>query len=602
MKTLFLFPPQWTPISPHFAIPSLMGQLKGHGFEADVMDLNIEFYNKILDKSYLVQAIDKAFNGQENLLKEIALHHSPDKKVSDYSEDIQSKMIKYSKIKEYKTNKTYQTANIPDFVEDAKKILKSKTDYYKPELLIKAVNIIDTALDIASMPYFPSKITFESYTNPFFKLNYESIKKYVFDRSTNMYWDYFELILPEIKAKNAAYIGIAINSSSQIVAGLSLAHILKTNLPEAHINIGGNFFGRVADKLCDNYEFFELFCHSVMVEEGEMPVIELAKYVDGQIEIENVPNLIYFKDGQIKTTPKASAQTLDKMKNVNLDGFKFDAYFAPEIVMPFQTSKGCYWGKCSFCDQDFGQNFNVKNVDKLVSEIKELKNKYNISKFEFIDESVSPSYLKEMAQKFIEENLDISYFNNARLETAFSKDILELGAKSGLKMLLWGLESGSDAVMELINKGIDIRRRFDILRDSKDAGIWNFAFIFFGFPTETFEDAVSTINMIADNTDIIHSYGRSVFTMGKHTKLRQDPQHYGIIGVSEAQDELSPSFEFESTGMSKQELSDAIKLCTKSCNEAYDNPLWMYLRYREFLFLYIDHYGIDWVQDYKFNA
>ena len=46
-KLLLIFPPQWTPISPHFALPSLLGQLKYCGFNAEAMDLNIDFFNEI---------------------------------------------------------------------------------------------------------------------------------------------------------------------------------------------------------------------------------------------------------------------------------------------------------------------------------------------------------------------------------------------------------------------------------------------------------------------------------------------------------------------------------------------------------------------------
>ena len=93
---------------------------------------------------------------------------------------------------------------------------------------------------------------------------------------------------------------------------------------------------------------------------------------------------------------------LDEMGIVSLDGYDFSKYFAPEIILPFQSSRGCYWGKCSFCDQDFGQNFNVKNVEKLTDEFIELKEKYGIKYFEFIDESVSPAYLSELADKIKE--------------------------------------------------------------------------------------------------------------------------------------------------------------------------------------------------------
>ena len=51
MKYLLIFPPQWTPISPHFALSSLLGQLKSAGFDAEGMDLNIDFFNKYGSKS-----------------------------------------------------------------------------------------------------------------------------------------------------------------------------------------------------------------------------------------------------------------------------------------------------------------------------------------------------------------------------------------------------------------------------------------------------------------------------------------------------------------------------------------------------------------------
>ena len=602
MKILLIFPPQWTPLSPHFALPSLLGQLKNAGYDAKALDLNIDFYNKILTKKYLTNALNTAFNSQEKLLKEISKVHSPTKQFQDYSEDIQNKLVKYSKIKEYKTQKQYETANIPDVIEETVQIMRSKDRFYDPESFVRALNLIDVGLDMASLPFYPSKITFDNYTNPFFKLNLESIKRYCFDKETNMFIDYYDEILPEIINENYNYIGISINSSTQIVAGLTLANKLK-NKTGAHINIGGNFFGRVTDVLAEKKDFFDLFAHSVLIEEGEKPVIELAKYLNGEITIETVSNLIYLNNNsEITVNEKATPTKLDEMSNISLEGYSLDKYFVPEIVLPFQSSRGCYWRKCSFCDQDFGQNFNVKTVEKLINEMKEIKEKYGITHFEFIDESVAPSYFSEMSQRLIEENFGINYFSNARLERAFSKEILKNARESGLRMALWGFESGSEDVMKLINKGIDIDQRINVLTDSRESDIWNFAFIFFGFPTETREDALKTVELLCENRKVISSYGRSVFTMGKHTRLRENPEKYGITEICEAQEEFSPSYDFKTdTGMNKKELNEVLKLCTDTCNKMYNNPLWMYLRYREILFLYISRLGADWVENYKLN-
>ena len=138
----------------------------------------------------------------------------------------------------------------------------------------------------------------------------------------------------------------------------------------------------------------------------------------------------------INTSPKKEPLKLNDMANVCLDDFDFEKYFAPEIILPFQSSRGCYWGKCSFCDQGFGQNYNVKNPQKLVDEFKEIKEKYNIDKFEFIDESVGPTYLKELSDTLEEENVKVNYFMDARLESAFSYEILNKAHRYGLKMVL----------------------------------------------------------------------------------------------------------------------------------------------------------------------
>jgi len=599
MNTLLLFPPQWTPIAPHFALPSLLGQLKAKGFEAQAMDLNIDFYNKILEPDFIKNSILKAVDNNQNLLNEISNFIKEGKKAEDYPLDIQNKIVRYSKVKEYITKKQAALASVPDLAHEALDIIKGE-GFYNPEILIKSINIIDTALEMASLPYFPSKISLDNYSNPFFKLNFENIKYFVFDRNTNIFIEYFKTVLDDIKSKNPDYIGISINSSSQIIPGLTLANMLKTSV-RAHINIGGNFFGRVKEAIIQNPEFFDLFSDTILVEEGERPVVELAKYIKGEIKANEVSNLIYRENGKIIVNETKKPLKLDEMAIVSLDGYNFKQYFAPEIILPFQSSRGCYWGKCSFCDQDFGQNFNVKNADKLTDEFIELQQKYGIKYFEFIDESVGPSYLNDLADRIKEKNIDINYFFDARLEAAFSKELMQKAHNSGLKMVLWGLESGSKQVMELINKGIDIDKRLEILNNSSEAGIWNFAFIFFGFPTETVDDARKTIELICKNKNIIHSYGRSVFTMGKHTKLKDEPEKYGITAVYPAVDEFSPTYTFDCTGMNKDELNSILKECTQTCNEAYNNPLWMYLRYREYLFLYLSKFGADWVSNYKLD-
>ena len=600
MKVLFLFPPQWMPISPHFAIATLMGQFEDSPYEASMMDLNIDFYNKILTRTYVSNALKRAKDKLEETKVEIKTVYEKGKKFEEYPFEWRNKIAKSSMLLNMFQKYGKQLDKTPILVEQAVSIMKSKEYFYNPKLFVNAINTINTALEICSAPYFPTKLGYISYSNDLLKLDFESIKYYVFDKESNIFRDYYESVIGNVIKQKADYIGISINSSSQIIAGLTLANMLKQKT-KAHISIGGNHFGRVADALERYPEFFELFCDSVSLEEGEIPVYKLAQHINGEIPIEEVPNLMYLKDGKVTKNAMIEPLKLNDMKMPSLKGYELDKYFMPEVVMPFQTSRGCYWRKCSFCDHDFGMCYNIKDLDKLIDEIKYFKEKYGINNFEFIDEAISPSYMQKMCERFIEEKLDIQFFCDARLETGFTKEILELASKAGLKMVLWGYESGSKRIMDLINKGIDIDNRLNILRDSRESGIFNFAFIFFGFPAETKEDAMMTIDEICANTDIINTYGKSVFTMGKHTKLREAPEKYGVVGETYQEAEFSPTYVYEAAGMTKNELNEMLDLCTKRANEAYGNALVFHLLSREIILLYLSKYNIDQVCNYKFE-
>lgn len=601
MNILYIFPPQWLPVEPHFAIPSLMGQFRGSKHNVSGLDLNVDFYLKILDKKYIENCIKKAKETEKKLGEEIKVQYKKSVGYDNYPLEDKNKFIKYVIIRNFLEKNEKQLFKYPFLISKAIEIMRSKEYFYNPKLLIDSLDIIDKCLAIASLEYAPSTLSLSSFYNQNFKYNYESIEYFVNDKATNMFIDYINERLDEIKEKNADYIGISINSSSQIIAGLTLSKILKKET-NAHVNIGGNFFGRVSDAFFNHPDFFEKYAHSISIEEGEKPVLELAEYIDGQRKLEDVSNLMYLKDGRVVMNKKTVPMPLNDMKPMSFNGYDLKKYLTPEIILPFQTSRGCYWHKCSFCDHDFGLHYNVKSLDILVEQIKTMKEEYGINKFEFIDEAISPSYMDNMAQRFIDEKLDVTYFCDGRLESGFSYEILKKAYDSGLRMVLWGLESGSRKIMDLINKGVDFDKRIEVFKNADRAGVFNFAFIFFGFPAETKEDALETIKLIRENSDVIHTYGRSIFTMGNHTLIKDDPEKYGVEGEIKQQDEFSPTYIFKAKGMTPDELNEVIGLCTKMALETYGNNLVFKLVSREVIFLYLIKYGLKSVINYRFNV
>lgn len=596
-KILLVFPPQWTPVSPFYSLAYLQGQLKNEGYNVESMDLNVEFYNEILSKEYLKAAVEKMKHDYLETFRNIRKIYTRGKKEKRYSLDEQCELYKYNKIKEFMAtgNKYYEI--LPDNIQDAVNTVRSKEDFYQPEKLIKAVNIIDYALKIVSLAWAPMNIEFEACWHSFMKLNYKTIRHFVFDRKSNIFWDFHKKNVEKIKEKNPSFVAISLVSTSQLISGLTLAHLIK-KYTSAHVNLAGNFFSRIKNELKKHPEFSE-FCDSVTFLDGENQITKMAQYVNEEIKIDKVPNFLYFKDGKVLETESVSCAKLNDIPVLNLDGLDLTKYYSPEIIMPYETSRGCYWGKCTFCDQGFGREFNTKNIGKVISEMRELKEKYGITRYEFIDESVSPVYLNDLANAINKTDINPEFFIDARLETQFTEEILEKSYKAGLRMIMWGLESGSRRIMEAMNKGIDLDRRFEILKLANKYGIWNFAFIFFGYPLETMEDARETIKMLADNHEIINSYGRSVFSLGKHSKISEEPEKHGILKMTPDEDEFSPNIQCECVGMTQKELNQILQECRASSFVHYKNPLWMFLRYREWLFLYIAKYGLDWVSKYS---
>jgi anaerobic magnesium-protoporphyrin IX monomethyl ester cyclase len=602
-NTVLVFPPQWTPQNPHNAITSIAGHVRKAGGKILLKDLNVEYYDYVLTPEYLRYTINKVNMNYGFLVTQAGIKTL----LNDNSFEFQVEAKRILEMEKFFNENIELIEKLPDLILDAKETLRDSRRFYNPNLLVDAFYHIDKALELVSLPYHPARFTFNSFEQPHCMLATHHLIQHAGDKSNNMFYEFFEDKIPEILSMKPDLIGISINSFSQVLPGLTLAGLLMKRIPEnVKINIGGNFFTRVKDTLLKRPEFFEAFCHSLSMNEGEEQVLILIKELAAGRGYEDVPEILYHvpgvddEKGTVHYTFKQDPIRINDLAFQDMSGLPLDLYFTPEIVLCLRSSKGCYWGKCTFCDTDFGVKKDIKNIDRLIEEIKYLRDTFGVRHFEFIDESIKPSYMREMAERFIAEDLGISWFSNGRLEESFTADLLQLLHKAGLSMVLWGFESGCDRILDLINKGVDKVKRYDILRDSHEAGIWNFAYVFFGFPTETSEEAMETINALVDHNDIIDSYGRSVFTLGKHSLLCVDAEKYGIFDVVEDSEELSTILEYRTTtGMTDPEIDQMSRDCTKICSKAYDYNLWYFLRYRENIHLYLAKFGKEYIRNFK---
>ena len=113
-------------------------------------------------------------------------------------------------------------------------------------------------------------------------------------------------------------------------------------------------------------------------------------------------------------------------------------------------------------------------------------------------------------------------------------------------MLLFGLETASERMIGHMVKGTQRETMSRILKESARARIWNHSFYFFGFPTETMEDAQTTINFICTHQSSIHSASPGEFVLERYSPVYLDPVRFGIRRIIEKPElDLAIHFDYE---------------------------------------------------------
>lgn len=577
MLTKLLFPPQWIPTQPYLSLPSLAAFLQANGCDVEQMDINVVFYDNLLSRQSLRDLYEKAYLKFQELDSRKELTPELQKQYAALG----SSML----FGEY----------IIEEVEEAKKILRDKEYFYNLEQLFSAFRILELGLKLASSAYYPTNLTFHAYDMRYSCRSSKEVLAAMNDREANLFIDYFEKnTLNEVLRDNPGFIGISIINTSQIIPGLTLAALIKKADEDIHVNIGGSVFTRLIKEISRNKELFSIV-DSVIVHEGETPLLNLIGHFNNEFDIKNIPNLIYKEGSEIRTNKISSeGEDVNSLPTPSFEGFPLELYFSPELVLPVLSSRGCYWRRCTFCDHGYGYSgkYRPRDVELLYNDIKALKNRYKTSFFTFQDEGISPKLIGSLSDKIIKDKLEISWLADSRFEAIFSSELCGKIAEAGCKMIYFGLESANKRILACMDKGIEKEDVLKICRHCTDAGIWTHLFLIFGFPAETMNEALETMDFILQNKKIIRSVAFGSFQLTKHSRVHEAPALFHVNKIIQNDDmDFSLWHEYEvSQGMSKKEIDEAINKFYNELSRNYmDLQLWSNLD-REHLFLYVSHY------------
>jgi hypothetical protein len=539
-----LFPPSWHPSQPYLSIPCLYAFLEQAGVKGVTQrDLNIELLDAILSKSYGLEVYGKILEK----IKELERNRNGE--TGPGSDEHYAKLVECAD----------RFPLLIEQIEPAKSSLRGE-EFYDINRYRECLFLIDRWLDLVSSLYFPTRLTVVDNQLSYSIYSSRDIMKAIRDETQNPYIDLYQnYFLQSLLAESPDLVGISITATSQIIPGLTLSRLIKEANPDIHVTIGGSIFTRLVDNLrrCDR--LFEV-TDDFVVFEGETALLELVNQLEGKKNFSKVPNLIYRNNGKVMVNQPFYSENLSHHPAPNYDGFPLHQYLAPKTVLPVQFSRGCYYKDCAFCALTLDhQNFRQKDPVKVVDELAALTAKYDTPFFFFTDECLALSPTKRLCKEILSRNLQIEWTAELRFEKNLSRELLTQMRNAGCHKIVFGLETFNQRMMDFMKKGITQENVQRICSDCVDLGIAIHCYVIVGFPTETEEEALETMNFVVENQKLNASYGFScqpcLFDLEKEAPIMSDPGGYGVQRIMRpASEDLSLGFFYEvKEGMTPEE-------------------------------------------------
>ncbi|HPE56066.1 MAG TPA: radical SAM protein [Bacteroidales bacterium] len=246
----------------------------------------------------------------------------------------------------------------------------------------------------------------------------------------------------------------------------------------------------------------------IIVGEGEETFLELVKAIEMQQEVSGIKGLIYKNDeGELIQNPERThIRELDGLPFPNRHKINIQKYL--EVwknhhgysSVTVNTQRGCPF-TCNWCSHAvFGDTYRRRSPESVVNELELIKRDYNPDSIWFVDDvfTMSERWIDHFSEELQKRNLKISYECISRADKLNEEIIIKL-RDTGCKTLWIGAESGSQKVIDLMDRRVDVLRVRAMIRLAKKHGIEAGTFIMLGYPGETIRDIRETITHLKES-------------------------------------------------------------------------------------------------------
>jgi len=342
---------------------------------------------------------------------------------------------------------------------------------------------------------------------------------------------------------------ISVPFPGNLYSAFRSAQWVKQNHPKIKISMGGGFPNTELRSLSDVrvFEFFDF----ITLDDGELPVELLNSKIqnpnsnefkrtflleNGKVVYKNNSSRADYKQSEVGT-PDYSDLPLDKYISVIEIVNPMHRMWSDGRWNKLTMAHGCYWGKCTFCDisLDYIKIYEPIAANLLCDRMEEMIAQTGENGFHYVDEAAPPALMRALALEILRRKLSVTWWTNIRFEKSFTQDLCLLLKASGCIAVSGGLEVASDRLLQLIDKGVTVEQVAKVTRNFTEAGIMVHAYLMYGYPTQTIQETVDSLEMVRQlfETGVLQSGFWHQFAMTAHSPVGMYPEKFGVVKETE---------------------------------------------------------------------
>ena len=346
--------------------------------------------------------------------------------------------------------------------------------------------------------------------------------------------EFLDSCVDNIIAARPAVVGFT-TTFGQNVPSLVLSKILKRRDPSLKIVFGGaNCDGSMGEALHRNFPWVDV----VVRGEGERIIAGLIKDILSSGRIRRQPGLC-LRQGKRRITIAQSSENMAAMVDVpfpNYDEYfdrlqevSFESEIRRDLSIPFEASRGCWWGAklhCTFCGLNGStMAFRSKSPDRAVDELLYLAKRYQHLSFQAVDNIMDMRYFSEFLPKLRDSGLDLRLFYETK--SNLKRWQVQMLRDAGVVYIQPGIESLSTPILKLMRKGVTALQNIRLLKWCAEFGIqvvWN---VIYGFPGEPPEEYDRMADLMKS---LVHLQPPSLIRLGleRFSPYHQRPQDFNL--------------------------------------------------------------------------